>query len=479
MKKSKITAFIILSALVVAACSRAFDPDVRTGAGQMLAEDAPEVRLSALGYFDDDGQPVIDIETEVVIGSLVFSSSDGVFTASAGVQLHIYKLEDEDDDRGERVETIEEGFKIEDEDSGIRTSNESYTLSKQVKAEPGKYRVRARVVDQDSRQASETVANVIVSDPSGDQPVLTHVKILGSGKSKAADFPVTTYSIPARMDSLKFRYKVSRAEEHEPVDVNMRLIRFESDNEPPRRMSQPQPTRGSIYFRGINYNEKEIIEQQTRTLAEETGTIEIEYRTPLPDRGAYRFEVTLADEGERDSPRNVKARDFGVVSPNFPNIKSVREMAQAMVYLMPRSDYEEMMELTDEDSLKSKMDQFWLENLRNKETASQVIEKYFNRVEEANRQFTNFKEGWMTDLGMMYILFGPPYYVDRRVDRLTWIYGYDRNDPNRVFHFERARMDTDQYPFTHYVFLRDRYYHQVEYRQRQRWLSGVILNRPI
>ncbi len=470
--------FLVSILILLVACSRAFEPNVRTGAGQMMVDDSPEIRLSALGYFDDEDDTVIDIETEVVLGSLVFSSSDGVFKASAGVQINIFKLEDKDDERGERVETIEEGFEVSDDDESIRTSNETYTLSKQVKVDPGKYRVEVNVTDQDSRKTTRKTSNVVVSDPLGAEPVLTHMKITGKAADKA-DFPVTTYSIPSRMDSLSFRYKVSRTDDQDPVDVNMRLIKFESDDNPPRRMSQPQPTRGSIYFRGINYNDKTIIEEQTRTLVDETGTIEIEYKTPLPDRGAYRFEVTLSEEGDRDNPKTVKARDFGVVSPNFPHVRSVREMANAMVYLMPRDDHKEMMDISETDSLKSAMDEFWLDNIGSKDKAAQVIEKYFNRVEEANRQFTNFKEGWMTDMGMMYVLFGPPYYVDRRVDRLVWIYGYDRNDPNRVFRFERARMDSDQYPFTHYVLLRDRNYHQLEYRQRQRWLTGTILNRPI
>ena len=472
-------AIFVLVLFLIGACSRAFEPDVRTGSGQMHTDGTPEIRLSALGFFDDDDHPVIDVEADVVKGSLIYSSADGTFKAAAGVQVEVYKLSDEDDERGQRVKTVEDGFEVTDSDESIRNSTETYTFTGQLQVDPGLYRVVLTVTDQDSRQSSRTSSNVVVNDPMGGEPVLTHVKVKGVGAPDTPTFPVTTYSIPSRMDSLSFNYKVSRQQDHDEVDVIMRLVRFESDNDPPRRMSQPQPTRGSIQFRGIDYNDKEIIEEQTRTLADEQGTIEIEYRTPLPDRGAYRFEVSLKPVGGEEDPKSLKARDFGVVSPNFPNIKSVREMAQAMVYLMPRSDYDEMMKIDDADSMKAVMDRFWLENLENQDRASRVIEKYFNRVEEANRQFTNFKEGWKTDMGMIYVLFGPPYYVDRRVNYLTWIYGYNRNDPSRVFQFERARMDSDRYPFTHYVFLRNRNYHQVEYRQRQRWLSGSILNQPI
>ena len=37
-------------------------------------------------------------------------------------------------------------------------------------------------------------------------------------------------------------------------------------------------------------------------------------------------------------------------------------------------------------------------------------------IEEANKQFSNYKEGWKTDMGMMYILFGPPWYIESTLE---------------------------------------------------------------
>lgn len=468
--------YIIVLFIFLIACSRAFEPNVRTGAGQMMSYDSPEVWVSALGYFDDENHPTIEIDIDIGISSLIFSTvEDGILRAGADVQFNIYKLDDENDERGMQVESITDTVNVQRESERITSARETYTLSRQVKVDPGKYRVETIVTDKDSGRQTQKNSNVIVNDPDSDEPVLTHVNVNGKEENKTV--PVITYSIPSRLDSLSFFFKVGGIESL-PVEVTMRLIKFESDQEPARGMGRIQPGRGSVYFQGINYNGKEIVSEQSRVLEDESGTIEIEHHIPLPSRGAYRFEVTLSEQGNLDDPEMLKARDFGVMSPNFPNVESLREMAQAMVYLMSRDDYEEMMSISDVDSLRSAMDKFWLQNLESQARALQVIEKYFNRVEEANRLFTNFKEGWKTDKGMIYILFGQPFYKYKRTRSMTWVYGYDVTDSERVFTFEQARMASDQNPFTNYALRRHRNYRYVQNFQQEHWLDGTILIRP-
>jgi hypothetical protein len=41
------------------------------------------------------------------------------------------------------------------------------------------------------------------------------------------------------------------------------------------------------------------------------------------------------------------------------------------------------------------------------------MEQYYARVEYANKHFSHFQEGWRTDMGMVYITFGPPNNVER------------------------------------------------------------------
>src|SRR5699024_3055691 len=108
-----------------------------------------------------------------------------------------------------------------------------------------------------------------------------------------------------------------------------------------------------------------------------------------------------------------------------------------------------------------------------------VIKMYYERVEEANKQFSNFKEGWKTDTGMIYILFGPPWYVEQHLDQMIWSYAYNRNDPEYNYRFHQPKLQSEFYPFISYLLRRNQYYFQIQYQQLQLWLSGQILNRSI
>ncbi|MPN51542.1 hypothetical protein SDC9_199190 [bioreactor metagenome] len=57
----------------------------------------------------------------------------------------------------------------------------------------------------------------------------------------------------------------------------------------------------------------------------------------------------------------------------------------------------------------------------------------------ANRLFTSYTEGWQTDRGMIYIVFGPPNIVYRSDDTESWIYGEENNFFSITFTFNKVK----------------------------------------
>ncbi len=53
---------------------------------------------------------------------------------------------------------------------------------------------------------------------------------------------------------------------------------------------------------------------------------------------------------------------------------------------------------------------------------NELMDTYYSRVEFANSQFESHIEGWKTDMGMIYILFGPPDDIQKYVDQYQGIY---------------------------------------------------------
>jgi GWxTD domain-containing protein len=105
---------------------------------------------------------------------------------------------------------------------------------------------------------------------------------------------------------------------------------------------------------------------------------------------------------------------------SFPDITSPKQMIEAARYLTTKKEFEE---LKKSPSPKSAIDNFWLEHGGNQEKTRALIKKYYGRIREANNFFTSYTEGWRTDRGMIYTLFGSPGTVLKSSESETWIYG--------------------------------------------------------
>jgi GWxTD domain-containing protein len=330
------------------------------------------------------------------------------------------------------------------------------------------------LVDQTTDKQSTRVTNANVPDPETDNSVITSIRMLGKEvKQDKGWYPITTYDAPGKLDSLEFNYQILNRSDQKLV-LNSKLIKFKTDTSYAKPMNRAFGNMPSLFDEGISYDNRKIIHSNRRVLTQ-NGDISIEFNFSDLPRGNYRF-IVDAEEGDREL---YKARDFSIKSSNYPTLKSAQELARPLIYLMDRKEYRDLMNIEDRDSLKSEVDRFWLRKLGNKSRARAVIELYYERVEEANKLFSNFKEGWKTDRGMVYILFGPPWYREKYHQEMNWSYTYDLSDPDLNFNFHQVKVQSEYFPFEHYVLDRKSTYYTILNRQKQLWLSGRILERKL
>jgi GWxTD domain-containing protein len=460
--------------IVLAGCTSERMANIERGSDIGFREGYPEVRLLAIGLFDEDDVPGIQLNVELVKGSFIYKSRNSVFTANVELQIQIMQIID-----GDKIGVLNRvvDFDIIDSDPLVVESSEVSTFTQRIHLGPGTYEVTVSVRDIASGNRTFRQATTSIPDPESDVTQITSILLLGKSIHNDEGFvPVTTYFIPARFDTLKFQYQITRSDDSPDAEILMELHRFNADSLYARELSGiPHPI-GSIAYRGIDYSRTEVIESTTRSIITETGSILIEYVIPRPSSANYRFSVSAMFSDE--SSELFKAREFFITnSSNFPNIQNIRELAEPLIYLMRPRDHQRLMQIEDADSLKNEIDRFWLSNIRNPALAREVISLYYTRIEQANKQFSNFKEGWKTDMGMVFILFGPPLQVENTLDISVWYYSYMRNDPLQRFIFTRPRVSDQFFPFQHYVLDRQRYYHALEYDIRRDWLTGNILRR--
>ena len=112
------------------------------------------------------------------------------------------------------------------------------------------------------------------------------------------------------------------------------------------------------------------------------------------------------------------------------------------------------------------VDSFWIASAGRPDLATELIRKYYKRVETANELYTSYTEGWKTDRGMIYIVMGKPNKVFRSFEEEIWVYGDYEDTHSLKFYFTKASN-----PFTNndYVLTRIPYYKSIWFQNVQVW----------
>lgn len=474
--------FVLLMALIAigSACTRSVNPDIERGSSYIFQPGFPEILASAIGFLDEEDQGFIRVSAEIVKPSLIYRSLNDTSKARLLMEVRIVGVTDPSFSR-----TVQESIEVV-YNPLEQQADEVDTYERTLDMDPGRYTVTISITDLNSNKVSSSSETTFIPNPEAPENNLATIRMEGLQVDQNGDqptfLPINSYDVPSKVDSLLFLTQLTNQSSESPRWIQTRLLKFRSDASPARPMQFNNYGNSSLPYKGIEYDEYEIVRQTDRVLQQE-GSVLLEIPMDALSRGNYRFEV-LVYEGDQEPTEDqesllYKAREFAIKSQNYPFLRTPRELAEPLVYLMKEDEYEAMMAIEDETQLKEAVDRFWLSNVQSLSDAGLTLEKYYQRVEEANKQFSNFKEGWKTDAGMMYILFGQPWYVERQVNVMRWSYSYDRSDPETNFLFEQPKVKNEFFPFNNYLLLRSQSYYSVYYRQLQLWLSGGILQRDL
>lgn len=139
---------------------------------------------------------------------------------------------------------------------------------------------------------------------------------------------------------------------------------------------------------------------------------------------------------QTDSNSN-KGAFVNVVPEDYPKTTTAEELLEALRYITTNKEYEQILNASNQ---KQELDNFWLQRAPNgnKEIARNQLRLYYQRVEESNFYFTSFKEGWKTDKGVIYIIFGRPHTIRKYSNKEVWYYRSNSQRPPTEFVFTRV-----------------------------------------
>lgn len=155
-------------------------------------------------------------------------------------------------------------------------------------------------------------------------------------------------------------------------------------------------------------------------------------------------------------------------SETFPEVKKIDEMVPPLRFLTSKNEFADII---NSENKKAAIDKFWLGCTNNSEHAKELIRKFYNRIKEANINFTSYVEGWKTDRGMIYLIQGPPNVIYRDGTRENWIYGEENSVNSVVYLFSKVSN-----PFTDndYELERSASFKQLWYASVDGWRSGRV-----
>lgn len=177
------------------------------------------------------------------------------------------------------------------------------------------------------------------------------------------------------------------------------------------------------------------------------------------NRGLYYFQTDTVDN------TGLSMLNCGV---DFPYIKSSIDMLYPIKYLCKTQEFEELKNSTNK---KLALDRFWLKCGGNMNRSRELIRIYYNRVLYANVYFTSFAEGWKTDRGMIYLIFGTPKQVKKAANKEIWIYSNRLNTKMLQFVFNRI---SSSYTDNNYILERSNDFRQFWMKAIKSWREGKV-----
>lgn len=109
-------------------------------------------------------------------------------------------------------------------------------------------------------------------------------------------------------------------------------------------------------------------------------------------------------------------------------LSDIEKAIRQLRYIAGQSEIDSILAGTTPEDKRARFEQYWkLLDPTPGTIRNEAFDDYYARVAYANKNYRSYNDGWLTDMGMVYIVLGPPTQVDRlntRDGRLvfTWIY---------------------------------------------------------
>jgi GWxTD domain-containing protein len=173
-----------------------------------------------------------------------------------------------------------------------------------------------------------------------------------------------------------------------------------------------------------------------------------------PTSGAYTLRIRMhqAQGAVVDTTVALAERTRAMAIPRTALSEALSDLGKAirqLRYVAQQSDIDQIEAASTPVERQSRFEAFWKTLDPSPSTMrNEAFEEYYTRIEHANANYRSYTEGWLTDMGMVYIILGPPAAVERFnirtgfAQRVVWTYANNMSfvfDDNTGFGDYRLR----------------------------------------
>ena len=294
-------------------------------------------------------------------------------------------------------------------------SSQAYSLTQRsFEVSPGSYSVVTTLRDNETKNSRRLSRKITLTDYSVSQFALSDIMLiarLSKQDGKTIIVPSVSRNVGRIPEVLHIFFEAYNNQNLDSVRFSVDILneKKEKQIELSERVAL-SPGRNQIFLR---------VDQSTLPIGEYTMYVRA-FRVSEQDPGAPSLASTS---------RTLLMRWRGIPS----SVKNIDEAIDQIQYIAKDAELSYIRDGATPEERQKRLIEFWKRKDPNPNTPrNEKMEEYYAKVEYANKHFTHYTIGWRTDMGLVYIVLGPPSNVDRHpFDRDSkpyevWAY-YDLN----------------------------------------------------
>ena len=374
----------ILAALVLSInTSPSFSQIIKTGEADLF-------NLDVLNFYSSEGtRSRVDVYVEIPLKNMEFKKSKTIKnTYVSKFDLNI----DVKDKEGNVIYNNVSKEEVSTQETGQEyLSQNSQILTRNLFLPPGEYDLMVSVFEQSTKKRTDKDKKIKVEDYSTPPLSISDVMIvsrLSSSEGKKVITPDVGRNVAA-VDTFYLFYYVYKNNDDEKVDVNCRIL---------------DPDKKEVY------SKKETIDVSTGLAFQNMVFM------PVPTSelgfGKYTIEISAASNNYNTTTDSY----FENFTIDFPlPLKEIDVLIEQLQYIAKGDEMDFMRDAKNDVEKQKRFLNFWKKKDPSPNTKrNEVMQEYYRRVNSANKFFGNtYTQGWRTDMGMVFIIFGEPNNIER------------------------------------------------------------------